>query len=204
MRTHHGLAVALLVTVSLLALTGFTSYLAQPQTMIKVAPQTLKVKVGEERAIDLALEKVSELYGAQLHLRFDPEVLEVVDADPSQEGVQIEPGTLPAPDFIVQNVADNTEGTIDYALTQLPPSAPGEGDGVIARVTFRAKKAAVSQIQFDQFLLADTQGGSIDAVPQHGQIRVMEGSAWVYLAIAGAALLLIVGGSVGFVITKGK
>jgi hypothetical protein len=204
MRTRHGLAVALLVAVSLVALTGFTSYLAQPQTLIKVAPQVLKVKVGDETTIDLAIEKVSELYGAQLHLRFDPDVLEVVDANPSEEGIQIEPGTLPAPDFVVQNSADNQVGTIDYALTQLPPSEPAKGDGVIAHVTFRAKKAAVSQIQFDQFLLADTQGGSIEAVPQHGQIRVMEGTTWVFIAIASVALLLIVGGSVGFVITKGK
>ena len=105
---------------------------------------------------------------------------------------------------MVQNLASNQSGTIDYALTQLPPSKPGKGDGVIARVTFRAKKAAVSQIQFDQFLLADTQGGSIEAVPQHGQIRVIESSTWMIVAIASVALLLIVGGSVGFVITKEK
>ena len=204
MKAHLRLTAVFLIVVSFTMLTGFASYLAQPQTTLKVTPQTLKVKVGEETTIDLAVEKVSELYGAQLHIRFDPEVLEVVDADPAQEGIQIEPGTLPVPDFVVQNAADNQNGTIDYALTQLPPSEPGEGDGVVARVTFRAKKAAVSQIQFDQFLLADTKGGSIEAVPQHGQIRVMGSSTWMFVAIAGVAVALLVGGSLGFVITKGK
>ena len=132
MRTHRRLLAALLVTVSLFALTGFTSYLAQPQTMIKVAPQTLKVRVGEETTIELALEKVSRLYGAQLHLRFDPEVLEVVDADPSQDGIQIEPGTLPAPDFIVQNAAkvENiramTDATREYGCYPSAPPAPAK------------------------------------------------------------------------------
>jgi hypothetical protein len=128
----------------------------------------------------------------------------VVDADPTQDGIQIEPGTLPVPDFVVQNAADNQNGAIDYALTQLPPSEPGNGDGVVARITFRAKKAAVSQIQIDQFLLADTKGGSIEAVPQHGQIRVMGSSTWMFVAIAGVAVALLIGGSLGFVITKGK
>jgi len=204
MKAFLRLTALLLVVVSFTMLTGFASYLAQPQTMLKVAPQTLKVKVGEETTVDLTIEKVSELYGAQLHLKFDPEVLEVIDADPTQTGVQIEPGTLPVPDFVVQNTADNNNGTIDYALTQLPPSQPGEGDGVIARVTFRAKKAAVSQIQFDQFLLADTQGGSIEALPQHGQIRVMGSSTWLFVAVAAIAVVLLVGGSLGFVITRGK
>jgi hypothetical protein len=204
MKTHLGLSAMFLIIMPFTMLTGFASYLAQPQTTLKIAPQALKVKVGEEATIDVALEKVSELYGAQLHIKFDPEVLEVVDADLDQEGVQVEPGTLPIPDFVVQNVVDNQNGTIDYALTQLPPSEPGEGDGVVARVTFRAKKAAVSQVQFDQFLLADTKGGSIEAVPQHGQIRVMGSSTWMFVAIAGIAVALLVGGSVGFVVTKGK
>lgn len=185
-----------------LVLTGFD--LAQPQTLIKVAPQTIKVRVGKQTTVDLAIERVSDLYGVQLRIRFDPAVLQVVDADPSQEGIQIEPGTLPTPDYIVLNDADNQAGTIVYALTQMPPSKPGNGDGVIARITFQGKTASVSQILFDQFLLANTQGDSIEAIPQHGQIQVVSSSVWALVAAAGAAVLLIVGGSIGFAVTKRK
>lgn len=185
-----------------LVLTGFD--LAQPQTLIKVAPQTIKVRVGKQTTVDLAIERVSDLYGVQLRIRFDPAVLQVVDADPSQEGTQIEPGTLPTPDYIVLNDADNQAGTIVYALTQMPPSKPGNGDGVIARITFQGKTASVSQILFDQFLLANTQGDSIEAIPQHGQIQVVSSSVWALVAAAGAAVLLIVGGSIGFAVTKRK
>jgi hypothetical protein len=191
-----------LMVTACLVLTGFD--LAQPQTVIKVAPQTLKVRVGKQTTADLAIEGVSDLYGVQLRIRFDPEALEVVDADPSQEGIQIEPGTFPAPDYIVLNSADNQAGTIVYALTQMPPSEPGNGDGVIARITFQGKTASVSQIQFDQYLLANTQGGSIEAVPQHGQIQVVGSSVWALVAAAGAAVLLIVGGSIKFAVSKRK
>ena len=70
-----------LIAVSLVTLTGFTWQIAQPQTMLQVAPQELRVKVGGEVTVDLAIAQVSELYGVEVHLRFDPNVVEVVDAD---------------------------------------------------------------------------------------------------------------------------
>jgi hypothetical protein len=202
MKLFRMVAVLVLMATTCLVLTGFN--LAQPQTLIKVAPQTIQVGIGKQTTADLAIERVSDLYGLQLRIKFDPEVLEVVDADSSQEGIQIEPGTLPAPDFIVLNNADNQAGTIDYALTQMPPREPSSGDGVIARITFQGKAASVSQVQFDQYLLANTEGDSIEATPQHGQIQVVNRQLWVLVAAAGTAVLLIVGGSIGFIITKRK
>ena len=111
---------------------------------------------------------------------------------------------MPSPDYVVQNAADNQEGTIDYALTQLPPRDPANGDGVLARVTFRGKMVAVSEIGFEKYMLANNQGGSIGAIAQNGQVRVMSGLSWLYIAAAGVAVLLIVGGGVGFVIRRGK
>jgi len=176
---------------------------AQPQTILKVDPQSLRLQVGETAQVDLTLEQVADLYGAEIHLRFNPEILEIVDADPAQEGVQLEPGMLPIPDFVVLNKADNVAGTVDYAVTQLPPNKPGEGDGIVARITFRAKKAAVSQIQLERFLLADTSGSSIQAVPQHGQIKVTGNSTWILITIA-SALLMVIGGGIGFIWIKRK
>jgi hypothetical protein len=86
----------------------------------------------------------------------------------------------------------------------MPPSEPGQGDGVVARVTFQGKKVAVSQIHFDQYLLADTQGKSIEVIPQHGQIRVMSNSTWILVTAAGAAVLLLAGGSIGLIVAKRK
>ncbi len=191
-----------LIGISLLMLSGFTPAAAQPQTVVKVVPQTLKLRVGERATVDLVIEQVAELFGAEIHLTFDPDVLEVVDADGTKEGVQIEPGVLPAPDFVVQNAADNQAGTVDYALTQLKPSEPRSGDGLLARVTFRGKSAASSQILLEQFVLADIEGTAIEALPQHAQVRVMNRSTWVLIAAAGAVVLLLAGGGIGFVVKR--
>jgi hypothetical protein len=193
----------------MLAMTGFKApqdlrNVAQPQAMLKIAPQTLKVRVGQKTTVDLAIDQVSELYGAQIQLRFDPEVLEVVDANLEQEGIQIEPGSFPIPDFVVQNTANNQTGIVDYAATQLPPNKPASGTGVIARITFQAKKAATSQIQFGQFLLADTKGSNIQAIPQHGQVRVLSNTGWLVFVAVGLTLLLGIGGGVGLSLIKRK
>jgi hypothetical protein len=191
-----------LIGVSLLMLSGFTSSAAQPQTVVKITPQTLKLRVGERAIVDLEIEQVAELFGAEVHLTFDPEVLEVIDADTAKDGIQIEAGTMPAPDFVVQNAADNQMGTVDYALTQLKPSEPRSGSGLLARVTFRGKRAASSQILLEQFVLADIEGTAIEATPQHAQVRVMNRSTWVLIAAAGAIVLLLAGGGIGFVVKR--
>ena len=201
-----------LIVLSFLMLTGFTArldaahparYANAPQARIKVNPQSSRLQVGETAQVDVIIEQVSGLYGAEIHLTFDPQVLEVIDADPSQEGIQLEPGTFPVPDFVVLNAADNQTGAIDYAVTQLPPNQPGQGDGVIASVTFRAKKPAASAVQFERFLLADTTGSSIEATPQHGQITVTGDLTWLFIA-AGASVLLVVGGGIGLAVIKRK
>ena len=187
-----------LMLLSALLLTG-AKY--QPSAILHTNPQETRLAVGDTTTVDLMLADVRGLYGAEIHLRFDPKALQVVDAAPGTDGVQLEPGILPVPDFVVQNEADNSQGTIDYAVTQLPPSKPGEGSGVVARITFQAIKPSISSLRFEQFLLADTIGGNIEALPQDGQIRVQNRSAWILYAVIGLALLSIVGGA-GYLVTR--
>lgn len=202
MRSRTKTTITLTLPLAVLFVIALTWHVAASQTVIKLVPQQERIQVHKETTVDLTVEQVSELYGAQIIVRFDPAVLEVVDADPATEGVQVQPGTLPSPDFVVQNMADNQAGTIDYALTSLPPSKPSSGDGVIAQITFRAKKAAVSQLILEQALLADTAGGSIEATSQHGQIRVTSGSIWLLAIGGGLAALLVIGGGIGYIVTR--
>jgi len=202
MRSRIKTTITLTFALATLLLVALARDVSASQTVIKLVPQEERIQVSKETTVDLTVEQVTELYGAQIIIRFDPTVLEVVDADPAKEGVQVQPGTLPSPDFIVQNMADNQAGTIDYALTSLPPSKPSSGDGVIAHITFRAKKAAVSQLILEQALLADTAGGSIEATSQHGQIKVTSGSVLLLAIGGGLAALLVIGGGIGYVVTR--
>jgi hypothetical protein len=50
-------------------------------------------------------------------------------------------GTFPHPDYVPVNIVSNTEGTIDFAMTN-PPACAVSGAGVLATITFKACKWA--------------------------------------------------------------
>lgn len=194
----------LLASTSLVAQAGIGQNPAsQSGTVLKVAPSALKLNVGETATFDLTIEQVEGLYGIEVYLKFDPKALEIVDADPDKEGVQLQAGMLPAPDFVVLNEVDNVAGTADYAVIQLPPNQPGQGDGIVASITVRAKEASNTQIRIDRFTLADTAGKSIKAMSQHSQVQVGGDPAWLLVAVA-AFLIVAAGVTIGFFVIKRK
>jgi hypothetical protein len=88
--------------------------------------------------VDVVAANVTNMYGAEFHLKFDPQQVTVQDANPDQQGIQIQPGTLLSPDqgFVVANEVDEAAGTVGFALTLLNPAPPVTGSGPLARVTF--------------------------------------------------------------------
>jgi hypothetical protein len=187
-----------LITIALLAAVaivtaGFAWPQAQTDTRFRIAPKAPWVRIGKTLVVDLVMEQVNGLYGVEVHLSFDPQVFQVVDAAVDQPGIQIEPGELPFPDFVVVNRVDNTMGTIDYAVTQMQPREPASGDGIVARVILRAQQAATSPIKVSSFLLANTTGQDIEAVALPAEIQVRDYSVPIVLAVGGFAALLVLG-----------
>jgi hypothetical protein len=138
-RTVRLAAAASLVVSTFALAAGAPAGLAQGETMFRVEPLEIKVGLGQIETVKIVIENVKELYGGEVHLKFDPSVVEVVDADPSKDGIQITPGDFLKPDFVAVNKADNISGTIDYALTQLNPTPAANGSGVFMTVQFRGK-----------------------------------------------------------------
>ncbi len=145
--------------------------LAQGTTVI-IDPQSSEVAVGNTTTVDIRIEDVTGLYGAEVHLTFDPALLEVVDGNSGMAGVQIQPGTFPNPHFLAQNVVDQTAGKIHFAVSQGPGDDPVSGSGVLATITFQGEAAGTSAISFDNILLSDQEGESIAADTQDGSVTV--------------------------------
>jgi hypothetical protein len=132
----------------------------QPATpVIKVESSSLTIQAGETVNTSVVVENVSDLTAIELHLSFDPVVLEVVE---------IKNGGFVAEDFVVQNAFDNAAGTIDYAIAQID-SSPVNGTGTVLEVTFRAKNIGFSNIQFkgtdaapSGVLLSNSDGAAIE------------------------------------------
>lgn len=149
--------------------------LAQTGTVIRLDPAPAAIGEGQTAAVAVRIEDVSDLYGFDIRLSFDPAVVEVVDADPATPGVQIRPGDLLKLDFVAKNVVDNEQGMIWFALTQVNPSAPVSGSGDAFFVTFRAKQpGAASPLAFTYTKLAAAGGVEIVASPEDSEIRVVK------------------------------
>lgn len=166
------LAAVLLWGVAILLVTAPASA-ADTSVTLNAGTQTLAV--GEEVAVEVVIADAVDLYGASVHLTFDAAVLEVVDADPGLDGVQVLPGSFPGPSGqpgdILVNVADNAAGTVDYGYTLLDPAPPVSGSGVLATVRFRGIGEGSSAVALAAALWG-TAGGPVPANTQGTTLQV--------------------------------
>lgn len=138
-----------------------TGPVAAQGSRIRLAPETLTLAPGDVGTVEIRVEDVVQLAGAEVHLAFDSTLLEVVDADPATEGMQIAHGGFLSPDFVVQNVTDPSAGTIDYAIVCMPLDKAVSGNGVLARITFRALAEGETLVDISSAILGDVQNQSI-------------------------------------------
>ena len=133
---------------------------AQSGAVVRIDPASSAVAPGATIVVNVRIENVTNLAGAEVHITYDPFLLEA----------QVEPGGFPAPDFIAQNSA--TGGRIDFAIARMPPSQPSNGSGVLLKITFKALADGVSPIQITSVLLSDMDGLLITATTQNGSVTV--------------------------------
>ncbi len=145
-------------------------------TVVGVDPAWQRIGPEGTTEVAIRIENVTRLYGVEVHLTFDPNYLEIQDADPDKPGVQLQTGAFPAPDFVVQNQADNVQGTIDYAISQLAPREPVDGGGVLATITVKTKGEGSSWLAFTGAKLANTDGQQIPAETLDSEVVVAVGA----------------------------
>jgi hypothetical protein len=159
-------------------------------------------------AVAIHIENATRLYGIEVHLAFDPARLQVQDADPDKEGIQIQAGDFPSPDFVVQNQADNAKGTIDYAVTQLAPREAVDGSGILATVTVKGKDKGTSSLTFVGAKLANPDGQEIPSQTVDGQVEIAtttgSGGMNSGLLIGAGVVVVLVIAVVAFLVLKRK
>lgn len=169
-------SLALIVALLAVLLTGLGLKagrgLAEGEAVVSIYPPSQEALEGVPFTVSVRIEDATNLYGAQFQAHFNPAVLEVQDVDSDREGVQIEPGPFLSPDFVVQDVA-NITGTIDYAVTQMAPTEPVTGSGVLATIVFKGLITGTSPITLEDVTLSDPAGYEISATHQDGQVTVM-------------------------------
>lgn len=137
--------------IGLLVLVGIISFLTASFALAnggaRVYPQ-LSEKGDKVLVVDIVAEGVTEMYGAEFQVRYDPAIVSVQDTDTEHEGIQIEPGLLlpVSQGFVVANKVDEVEGLITFAATLLNPAPPVSGNGSLARVVFNVRQDTPSTI----------------------------------------------------------
>lgn len=117
------------------------------QAVIKLTTDTATLEVGATVTCDIQIESdEEEIDNYSLFLSFDATVLEVVDVNPSQTGVQI--SSVDTFSTVNTNTADNTAGSINYVAEISGAAQPINRR--VAQITFRAKRTGTSVISVNQ------------------------------------------------------
>ena len=151
---------------------------AAPQaTIVRCDPATIAGPLGSTVNIDIYVENVVDLYGADVRLGFDPDALQVVDADPATDGIQIMPlDTFLSPDFVVRKGLGYAEDpdVIWYAVTQVNPSEAVSGSGPLARIAFTAQEAGSFTLPITYHKLARRDSLEIPSTAQGCSITFVD------------------------------
>ncbi len=196
-----------------LALSGIPVLTQESRAVLRFAPPELGLAPGAQETLYFFIQDVQDLYGLEFQLAFDPNVVEVVDADPDQEGVQIWPAEWWKDGFVAVNKVDNEIGRIDFAATLLRPALPASGTRAIAAISFAARKTGSSTLRVKSAILSTRNAEVIAFTKQVGRI-VVNGSDQALevrtnnlsaglvpgrLALAGAAMLALITALGGFI-----
>ncbi len=141
---------------------------------IEIVPVEDRIDVGGVTTLEVRIRDIEGLFAAEILVEFDPNILEVLDADTGQSGVQIGTGTFPDPldGFVAANRVDNAAGTILYAVTLISPSPPVNGAGALAFITVRGKMQGDSAMTFQRATLSNIDAIRIPALVNNAIVHV--------------------------------
>jgi hypothetical protein len=137
-----------------------------------VTPDPLQIGVDGMGVTQIEVADISDLYGVDLRLTYDPDLVEVVDADPAKPGVQVGLGGVfeGVESFVVKNEAG--AGEINFVASRVVPAPGFTGTNSLIEVDWLGKTGGETPLVFDSVKLSDPDGQSLSATPLDGEIQV--------------------------------
>lgn len=147
---------------------GFT-ITAPIKTRLFIDPETTRVSLNHSFTVDVSIEEVENLSGAECHLSFDPSLLQL-------QGMV--PGDFLIDANVIKSEYDNIQGTIDYVVALISGSRSGSGDLLSLKFSSKAS-LGTSQIKFDfaeannrKTILKNAEGKDILFASQKGEVAI--------------------------------
>jgi hypothetical protein len=176
-----------------LSAAGLWGSLATAQTAnLSIDPTTQAISTGHVVTVDVDIANVSDLYGYQFDLTFDPSILQAVS---STEGPFLASG---GDTFFIAGTNDNVGGTVSATADTLLTAVSGvSGTGELAQFTFDAIGTGTSTIGIQNELLLDSNLNLIPDTTTGGAVTVTSGTVTapeIDPVSALTALTLLLGG----------
>jgi len=146
---------------------------------VYLEPSVVNLTVGEMASVNVWIEAARGLNRFSLTLNFNSNYVQVEDADPGRPGVQIAPGTIPAPVEVIQNevTVEQGQGRILYEVAQQAGTG-ADGNGVAATITLRGLADGGTPLRFESVAAYDPEGNPVALMPlSDGLITVRSGEA---------------------------
>ena len=143
------------------------------RAQVYLDPSVRHLLPGAMGWVDIRIRDATHLYGAWVGLDYDPR-LEIVDADPSTPGIQLEAGDLFAGKqwYTLANEVDPVTGSIIYGAKMSFVESPDVSEGCLARIHVRGSELGIFPLSFNLVVLSDNTGTSIPAQDQGGYVQV--------------------------------
>jgi hypothetical protein len=146
---------------------------SQSGASVAVDPPVLALASDQSGKITVRVDGADAFYGLEILLRYDPNVIQIQDADPDKPGVQVKNGDLFEEDdgFLVRNQADNQQGELVYAFTLLAPASPMSGSGTLIEFEVLGVGDGNSALELE-VILATADGTALPVELQAGRVTV--------------------------------
>ncbi len=159
-------AIILLAVSVLLAIIPISAVLAQT-TIVKVQPSTSSPNVGATFTVDITISNVQNLYGVDVTLTWNKDVLRIISAS-SQLGVESHTGgVLHETVYIAFDSMSQQTGTYELVATSEGSAAGFSGSGKIVTLTFTVAKAGHSELTLETELADKPAAGGISNPINH-------------------------------------
>lgn len=133
-----------------------------------------ELQPGSRVEVPIEIKDVEELYAIDIEIKFDPAVLSIEDADSKTDGVQPALGIFLDAGLTLYNTVDNEAGVIRFVMSQVNPSEPKSGDGIILVLYVQGLAEGESDLEVTTLELSNRSGEAISAEPVDAQVNVSD------------------------------
>ena len=134
--------------------------------------EPFQVSPGSTVQVPVSIKGVEGLYGVDFTLKFDPEIIQIQDIDPTMDGIQSSLGDFLDPGLLLFNTADNEAGLLRFTMAQYNPSEPKSGSGNLLVITFKGVATGESPLEIIEVSLSTREGEEIASKSVSGSVLV--------------------------------